>query len=334
MERPSNELILVTGGTGFTGSHLCRRLVETGHMVRAIARDLDADSAAALHTWGVEVVQGDVTDRASLDRAMEGVDLVYHIAALYRDASATEQDMWEVNAQGTRNMLEAAEQAGVRRFVHCSTIGVHGSVKNPPADEQASLDPGDPYQTTKLEGEQIAWEFIEAGRLPVAIFRPAGIYGPGDFRFLKLIRSIKNGSFVMIGDGEVLFHMVYIDDLVDGILLCGRCDNAVGNVYILAGEKYVTLNELVQMIGEMVGNQPSSLRIPFQPVYLAGYACEMICKPFGISPPLFRRRVDFFRKSRAFDISKARQELGYDPKVSLETGFSRTIEWYEENGHL
>lgn len=324
----SREKILVTGGTGFTGGHLCQRLAQEGCDVRAIARD--PARAKQLAAWGVEVVPGDVRDRPSLERALAGVTRVYHIAALFRDGKATYEDMWQVNTQGTRNMLDAAVAAGVERFVHCSTIGVHGDVEDPPADEHSPYNPGDAYQETKLEGELIAQEYMEAGRIPISIFRPAGIYGPRDLRFLKLIKSIKNGRFVMIGSGEINYHMVYVDDLVDGILKCGRHENAVGEIYILAGDEVVTLNQLVAIIADLVGNRPPRLKIPFQPVYLAGHLCEIVCKPLGIEPPLFRRRVDFFRKTRHFDISKAKSELGYAPSVDLKTGLKKTIEWYRQ----
>ncbi len=327
-----SDKILVTGGTGFTGGQLCKRLAADGRHVRTIVRD--PARAQHLTEMGVEVCAGDLTDAASVARAMEGIDRVYHIAALFREGKATYDELYAVNTQGTKNVLDAAVAAKVKRFVHCSTIGVHGDVKNPPAHENSPYNPGDAYQETKLEGERIAQEYMKAGDIPIAIFRPAGIYGPGDMRFLKLIKSIKNGRFLMIGSGEINYHMVYIDDLVDGILLCGEKEEAVGNIFILAGEEIVTLNRLVQIISNLVGTKPPRFKVPFKPVYLAGHLCEIVCKPFGINPPIFRRRVDFFRKTRSFDISKAKKVLGYQPKVNLETGLKRTIDWYSQEGLL
>ena len=327
-----SDKILVTGGTGFTGGQLCKRLAKDGWHVRTIVRN--PARAKDLADMGVEVCAGDLTDKASVEKAMEGIDRVYHIAALFREGKATYDDLYAVNATGTKNVLDAAVAAKVKRFVHCSTIGVHGDVKNPPADENSPYNPGDDYQVTKLEGEYIAQEYMKAGDIPISIFRPAGIYGPGDMRFLKLIKSIKNGRFLMIGSGEIDYHMVYIDDLVDGIMLCGEKEEAVGNIYILAGGEIVTLNHLVEIISNFVGSKPPSFKVPFAPVYWAGYLCEIVCKPFGISPPIFRRRVDFFRKTRSFDISKAKNELGYQPNVNLETGLKRTIDWYTQEGLL
>jgi nucleoside-diphosphate-sugar epimerase len=329
---PDPGLVLVTGTTGFTGGHVCARLVQQGLRVRALVRD--PVRAASSHPPEVELAGGDLRDPASLARAVMGAHTVYHIAALFRPENVSRRDMIEVNAVGTRNLLEASVGAGVRRFVHCSSVGVHGDVRDPPANEDAPLAPGDHYQQSKLEGERVAQEFVRDGRLPVVIFRPAGIYGPGDLRFLKLVRAIARRRFIMIGRGDVKYQMVYIDDLVDGILRCGTLPVAVGRVYILTGETAVTLGELVATIAEAVGVAPPRWRVPFWPVYLAGAVCEAICKPLGINPPLYRRRVDFFRKMRWFDIARAKRELGFAPRTDLATGIRKTVAWYREHGYL
>lgn len=324
--------VLVTGGTGFAGGHVCERLAREGYEVRALVRD--PARCPRLHEWGVDLAIGDLRDSTSIERAMQGVERVYHIAALFRPENVSRRDMWEANVQGTQYMLDAAIKAGVRRFVHCSTVGVHGHIKHPPGKEETPYGPGDYYQESKTEGERIVWRYITEGRLPIVIFRPAGIYGPRDMRFLKLFKAIQARRFVMLGSGQVLFHTVYIDDLVNGILLCGSKDNALGNVYILAGAEPTTLNQLVRTIAEVLGVSPPRLHFPFTPVYLAGLACEILCKPLGINPPLYRRRVDFFRKTRSFDIAKARRELGYSPKMDLRTGLSLTADWYRKDGWL
>jgi nucleoside-diphosphate-sugar epimerase len=326
------ERVLVTGTTGFTGGHLCERLASDGARVRALVRD--PARAASTHPAGVELVAGDLRDRASLQRATAGVDTVYHIAALFRPENVSRREMWETNVDGVRNLLEAAHAAGVRRFVHCSTIGVHGDIKHPPADEESPYAPGDHYQESKAEGEKVALAWMREGKLQVSVFRPGGIYGPRDLRFLKLIRAVAHQRFVMLGSGDVRYQMVYIDDLVDGILRCGRCPAAVGEVFILTGEPAVTLNELVATIADVLGVATPRWRIPVWPVYAAGLVCEALCRPFGIQPPLYRRRVDFFRKTRWFDIAKAKRMLGFEPRVDLATGIARTVAWYRAEGYL
>ena len=331
-EKQMIEPILVTGGTGFTGGHLCKKLASLGANVRALVRQ-NSDSEE-LRAAGIELVIGDLRDSAALARAVKGIHTVYHIAALFRPENVSYQDMWDVNVEATRQLLDASIEAGVKRFVHCSTIGVHGDVKNPPATEETPYGPGDYYQETKTEGEKVALQYMAEKRLPIVVFRPGGIYGPGDKRFLKLFRGIKKGRFIMLGSGEVLYQLVYIDDLVDGILLCGTKENAVGNVFILTGDKPFTLNQFVQEVADAVDSTPPRFHFPVMPVYLTGHLCELLCKPLGINPPLYRRRVDFFRKDRAFSIEKAKQVLGFSPEVDSRTGLQKTADWYRSQGWL
>jgi nucleoside-diphosphate-sugar epimerase len=323
---------LVTGATGFTGGHLARTLAARGHRVRALVRDRRA--AAGLDTCGVELVEGDLREPDALKRAMSGIERVYHIAAIYRQAGLPADAYRAVNALAVRDVIEAAARAGVRRVVHCSTVGVHGDVEHPPANEDAPLRPGDVYQETKLEGERLAREAGTRLGIEVVIARPTGIYGPGDRRLLKMFRGVARKRFPMLGSGNIYYHLTYIDDLVEGFRLCGEHPAAAGRTYILAGGEVTTLNELVAIVAEIAGVPPPRLHLPVWPFWVAGAACEAVCTPLGIEPPLYRRRVDFYTKSRAFDISRARSEIGYDPRVGLREGIARTLQWYREHGWL
>jgi len=184
-----------------------------------------------------------------------------------------------------------------------------------------------------MEGELLARKYFEEG-LPGVVVRPVGIYGPGDTRFLKLFRSIDKGMFLMIGKGDVLYHMTYIDDLVEGIILAGRRQEIQNEIFTIAGEQYTTLKELVDLIAEVLGKPRPRWRIPYWPVHLAAVLCDKICSPLGIQPPIYPRRVEFFKLDRAFSINKAKQLLGYQPKFSLREGLSRTASWYREQGLL
>ncbi len=163
------------------------------------------------------------------------------------------------------------------------------------------------------------------------MFRPVGIYGPGDTRFLKLFRSVAKGVFVMIGSGSVLYHMTYIDDLIDGIILCGTHPDALGEVFTLGGERYTTLKELVAEVAGVLEKRPPWIRIPYLPVFWASIVCDKICKVINVSPPIYPRRVEFFSLDRAFSIDKAKRLLGYAPQIGLHEGLSRTADWYREN---
>ena len=319
---------LVTGATGFTGRALAARLLADGHQVTCPVRRPGA--CADLAALGAEVVAADLRDRDALFAAARGAHVVYHIAALYRSAGLPDAAYREVNVEGTRHLLEAAAAAGAARFVHCSTIGVHGHVEHPPADETAPFAPGDVYQRTKLEAELLALSFAREGKLAVSVVRPAGIYGPGDLRFLKMFRMIQRRRMLVLGSGKPCLHLVYIDDLVDGFLLAAARPAAVGEPLIIGGETYLPLNDLFALVAAKLGVPPPRLHFPIWPVWLLGAAVEAVCVPFKVEPPIYRRRVDFFKKSRAFSIEKARRLLGYSPRVGLSEGLDRTIAWYRQ----
>jgi nucleoside-diphosphate-sugar epimerase len=327
--------VLVTGVTGFTGGHLARTLVRRGYQVRALVRR--PAQRPALEAEDIETVPGSLEDAATLKSAVQGVDVVYNIAALYRDAGISAATYHAVNAAGVGALVEASAAAGVKRLVHCSTVGVHGDVEHPPANEDAPLHPGDIYQRTKVEGERIAREAAARTGLPLTIARPSGIYGPGDRRLLKLFQGVARRRFVVLGSGNIFYHLTYIDDLVEGFRLCGEVPAAANRTYILAGAEVTTLNELITIIAREAGVRPPTLKLPVWPVWIAAALCEAMCAPLGISPPLYRRRVDFFTNSRAFDISRARAELGYAPRFALagpQGGIHLTLAWYREHGWL
>ncbi len=283
---------------------------------------------------GVEAFEGDLADPGAVERAAQGVAVVYHIAATYREAGQPQSAYHAINVDGTRHVLESAERAGVARVVHCSTGGVHGHITHPPANEDAPCNPGDVYQATKLEGERLASEYAQAHTLEVVVARPIGIYGPGDTRFLKMFRGLARGRFPMLGSGDVFYHLTYIDDLVEGFRLCGEVPAAAGRTYLLAGPRYTTLRDLVAMIAQELKVKPPRFHLPVWPFWTAGLVCEAVCIPLGIEPPLYRRRVDFYTKSRAFDTTRAQTELGFAPAVDLAEGIRRTADWYREQGLL
>ncbi|HWI20474.1 MAG TPA: NAD-dependent epimerase/dehydratase family protein [Vicinamibacterales bacterium] len=328
--------VLVTGATGFTGGHLAQHLIHGGDEVRALVRPKSRArfDASPLPAKGVTAFEGDLIDAPSLQRAVAGVDVVYHIAATYREAGQPDSAYRAINIEGTKHLLEAAKAAGVKRVVHCSTGGVHGHIANPPATEDAPFNPGDVYQDTKLEAEQLARQFGDANGLDVVVARPIGIYGPGDTRFLKMFRGLARGNFPMIGNGRAFYHLTFIDDLVEGFRLCGTVPAAKGRTYILAGPRYTTLEQLVHLVAKELQVKPPRVHLPVWPFWTAGLLCEIVCVPLRIEPPIFRRRVDFYTKSRAFDTTRARTEIGFAPKIDLEEGIKRTANWYRSEGLL
>lgn len=325
--------ILVTGGTGFTGSHLTRRLLHRGHKVVVIdsQRGLFCDELKEL---GAEIYLGSVTDADLVRKVTKGCEVVHHLAAAFRRVNLPKKIYWDVNVEGTRHILEAALKCGVGKVVYCSTCGVHGDVKRGPANENAPIAPEDYYQYTKYEGEKLAAEYLKRG-LKVVTVRPTAIYGPGDpERFVMLFRMVKKGRFMMFGSGKAHYHPVYIDNLVDAFELAATAEKGIGEAYLIGDEKYYKLNDLISAIGEALGVKVTIWHLPFWPLWLTALACEIAYKPFPADPPLFRRRVDWFRQNRAFSIEKAKRELGYQPKIGLKEGLAHTVEWYRDHGYL
>jgi 2-alkyl-3-oxoalkanoate reductase len=325
--------VLVTGGTGFTGSALVLRLLELGHQVTAL--DFREGLATPeLRRRGAEVVLASVTDAGAVRRAMEGAEVVHHLAAAFRELDVPRSWYQAVNVAGTRNVFEAARDLGVRRVVYCSTCGVHGNVERPPAGEDAPIRPADYYQQTKYEGEVVARELHERG-LPTVILRPAAIYGPGDpERFLMIFRRVARGTFPMFGDGRTLYHPLYIDNLVDAFLAAQEEGRGDGEAYLIADEAHLEIEDLVRRVARALGVEVRIPHFPVLPVVAAGYLCEVVCRPLRVRPPIFPRRVDWYRQNRAFRIDKARRELGWSPKVAIDEGLRRTAEWYRARGYL
>ena len=324
--------ILVTGGTGFTGHNLSKRLLKDGHQVRLLVRN--RTRVGIDPQPGLEIHEGDIRDRAAVDRAVEGVSKVFNIAAMFRTAGSVDKDYHDIHVVGTRHLLEAAVKNRVERFVHCSTVGVHGDIKVPPANEESPYAPADIYQRTKLEGELMAREFAAKNGLALSVVRPTAIYGPGDLRLLKLFKLAVKKITPVIGTGKIFYHMVYIDDLVQGFILASERQEAIGEAFIIGGEENMILDDLLSTIARITGSPDFKVHIPALPFQLIGSLCEKICIPLGINPPIYRRRVDFFTKSRSFDISKAKRLLGYTPKYGLQEGLRRTALWYQEQGVL
>jgi nucleoside-diphosphate-sugar epimerase len=325
--------VLVTGGTGFTGKALVKRLLEERHEVIALDYK-EGFKTKELRDLGAEVVIGSVTDKVVVNRSMKDVEVVHHLAAAFREMDVPEKYYWEVNVQGSRNVIEAAYEHKVKKFIYCSTCGVHGNVDNPPVGEGDNISPADYYQQTKYEAEPIVDEYFRKG-MKTVILRPAAIYGPGDpERFFLLFKRVSKGKFPMFGDGRTLYHPLYIDNFVDALLLAMQDGRGDGEVYLIADEEYVDIEYLVRKVAESLDINLEITHYPLTPLIIAGHVFEKICKPFHITPPIFPRRVDWYRQNRAFKIEKAKRELGYEPKVGLEEGLRKTAEWYKKEGFL
>lgn len=322
--------VLITGGGGFIGSHLVESQLAQGHHVRTV--DLHTQRLAHMADRPrLDVVVGSITDRHLVERLVSGIDVIYHLASAHLDVHLSDDVYWQVNVQATANLLRAARAAGVGQVVHCSSNGVIGDVQNPPADEATPCNPTNIYERTKLAGEQVALQVARETGLPVVVARPAWVYGPRCPRTQKLFHTIQKRRFVMVGDGRTLRHPIYVSDAVRGFELCAASKKAAGQVYLLAGEKPVTIQSLVRTIAEMLDVQPPAVHLPLWLAQAGGYALELAFRPLGRQPPFSRRSVDFFLKNNVYSIRKAQQELGFQPQVDLRAGLVQTRDWLNDH---
>lgn len=322
--------ILVTGANGFTGNWLCQFLTKKGIPVRGLVHQSSQSNTNPL----IEYVSGDLRDRASLDKAMVGIKTVMHLAALFRPSNVGKKEFWDVNVEGTKNVIESAVKAHVEKFVHCSTVGVHGTTGNKAVNEEGAIAPDDPYQESKWEGEKLAIALAKEKKLDLTVIRPAGIYGPGERRFLKLTQLIKKGRFIMFGDGRVSYHFVHVNDLSEAFWLAANSKKSNGRVYLIADNSPIDIRDVVDLIAKTLGVPSPKLRLPFSLLWGAAIVTELLWKPFGINPPLHRRRAAWFSSGRAYNIDRAKQELHFLPQVETGDGLKEMVESYGKAGWL
>lgn len=328
-----SDVALVTGGTGVTGRVLVRKLCATGCRVRVCVRP--SSDRSVLDGLPVEWFEGDVFDADVTAAAAKDVDYIFHVAAAYRDARLTAADQTLVHVRSTQLLAKAAHcNPRFKRFVHVSTVGVLGHIARPPADETSPYNPGDSYQQSKAEGERWLLQFAESHGLPLVVVRPAAIYGPGDRRLLKAFRMARLRVVPLLGSNRGLYHLIHIEDLVDFLMLVAHHPRALGEVFICGNPSAITIQEMIATVAEHLGRKPRFVRIPAWPVFLAADICEVLCRPFGIEPPIHRRRVAFFTKDRSFDTTKMRRLTGFECRYSNVTGLIETAEWYQANGWL
>ncbi len=329
--------ILVTGATGFLGTALVAELVRRGDSRGRPVRILARDQHKAHQQFGdaVTVIPGEITDVKQVEQAVDGATIIYHLVGRLYHPSVPTELYRRTHVEGTRILLNACKgQSQLQRIVHCSTTGVHGVTGKTPASEDVRFAPTNPYEATKLEGERLALQAYKEDGLPVSVARPGLVYGPGDLHLLGFFASIKKGRYRVIDGGKAMIHPVYIDDMTAAFLLCAERPQAIGRSYNVAGDHPVSFRELSTAIAHALGKELPKGSIP---LWLANLASDI----FSITPgfkgedaPLTRSRVKFLTNSRVYDITRARTELGYTPKVGLEEGLQLTAEWYTKFNYL
>lgn len=318
--------VLVTGGGGFIGSHLVESQLGQGHRVRTV--DLHFDRLVHLQNGpSLEIIMADITDSQILTSLVKDIDLVFHLASAHLDVNLPETTFRNVNVTATHSLLDAARQAGVQRFVHCSSVGVMGDIENPPANETTPCRPSNIYEQTKLEGEITALTYHQKTGFPVVVLRPAWVYGPRCPRTEKLLRMVKRGRFFFFGKGMNLRHPIHVRDCILGFELASQAKDVDGQVYILAGKSSVTTMELIKVAAECLQVAVRPIHFPLSLGKAAGRLIQSGFGFLGKQPPFSERSLDFFTKNNAYSIDKAQREMGFNPEIDLSMGLNETVHW-------
>lgn len=321
--------VLITGAAGFVGSHLAKSLLRDGYAVRGFVRP--TKDTSVLEQLGVEIARGDLTDFTSVERALEGCDQVYHLAALTSRQKPSRKEAMAVNCEGTGHVVRAALKAGVSRMVYSSTAGVYGVISNAPVDEASPVNPDSPYQEAKVAGEALVLAAYRDHRFPVVIARFPGVLGRGSMSWVPLFRAIGTGKFRIIGSGCNHTHTGHILDVVDGLRRCGETPDIEGRCYLLAGNTATRIDEFVELFAKELGVSISSMRLPDFPYRVFhGMSC-MLYRWVGVTLPR-ANDYELFISDKVLSLEKAKRELGYEPKIPIEQGIRETLQWYREEG--
>ncbi len=325
--------VLVTGAAGFLGGHLIAMLVERGDEVRAMV--LPNEDTRYIRTLSnVEIVQGDLTNVASLKRAVRGIARVYNVGAKTGPWGA--EDVYRaINVQGLANLVHAALDAHVQRIIHTSSITVYGHSLNGTVTEAYPYQAEDnPYSRTKIAGEKLLANLVKDKNVPVVIVRPGWIYGPRDTAsFAKYVSRIASGKFFLIGTGKNVVPLVYVRDVAQGLIKAGDAGSeAIGEAYTIANDEHVTQEAYFHALADELQVPRLKLHVPFVPLYAAGRGAELAWRAMGrrnaAPPPLTTYGITLQGGEQRFSIDKARRELGYVPHYSLARGVAEGVRWY------
>jgi nucleoside-diphosphate-sugar epimerase len=323
--------VLVTGANGFLGATLSRRLIDRGDEVRGLVRK--TSDLSLLDGVRLKTVIGSLEDIVSLEKAVDGMDLVYHIAAAVTDWGSY-KFFRRVNVEGTRNLLEASISKRVKRFVFVSSVAVHTFIGSQEMNEESPQLPTPfPYCQTKREAEALVMEAHNLKKIPVTIVRPGDIFGPGDrVSLLKMAKLLEAGKMAYIGGGKTLGAFTYVENLADGLILAGRRKEAVGQAYVMTDGIKLTWKEYFVKLTDALDLPNPKFSVNPALAYAAASVMEFFYRILQVKsrPPVTRYLITHLRKDFHFSIEKATREIGYNPQIGIDEAIYRTAEWYKK----
>jgi len=324
--------VLVSGATGFVGSHLVDHILSRGVQVRCLVKK--ELGLGWIDETKCEVVYGGLEDYEALISAVSGVDTVFHLAALTK--ASTVEGCYKVNVMGTVNILKAILQYNpkIKKFVFVSSQAASGpSQNNEPVNEMDPCRPVNPYGSSKLAAEEVVLAF--GSQIPVTIIRPPVVYGPRDVDVFEYYRAIKKGIRPILGSRDRMGSFVYVEDLVEGLILAAKKKEAAGQKYFLVNESVISWRVLDEEIAKAMGRKTITLHFTLPIISTVVFIMEIVSKIKGKSSVFNRYKIHEL-KDRFWicDGSKAIQELGFKPKTSLQEGVQKTLDWYIKEGWL
>jgi dihydroflavonol-4-reductase len=333
--KPEELRLLVTGVSGFIGSRLALHLHRVGIDATFVGRDVNDIERARLRELGragIDVQLGDLREPSFVEKIVGGRNVVLHLAAAQHESHMGDEYFHSTNVAATQLLLQKSRAAGIVRFVYGSSMGVYGSSKNGTINDATEPQPLNIYTRTKLEAEAAVRAY--AKHLEPVIVRIGETYGPGDLRLLKLFRSVDNGRFMMIGNGQNLRQPIYVEDLIRGLFAAIVTQQAAGETMVLAGNEPMTTADMVRDVAAALERPIPRWRVPMWPVLALAFGLNAILQPLRKHSPLHPRSLDFFRRSFVFTTTNAKSVLGVEPTTRFTDGACATLAWYRAQGYM
>lgn len=323
--------ILVTGATGFIGSHLVERLVKENYKVIAFVKNNDKreETLNLLNKFGIELRYGDLTDYTSLEKATKKIDIVFHLAAIARPMAIPDEKYFLINEKGTENLLKACKKNKIKKIILMSSVSAIGpSRNNKGVNEETLCRPIDIYGFSKLAGEKVAERYIKNYGMNIVILRPPMVFGPRDLELYKIFKFSSKGFFPVNSENKVI-DFIYVENLVEACIL-GMKYGKKGEKYVLSNGEHYSINDMIREIEKNIKQRVYRIKIPKFLFKITGYSVEIISRLINIHPPFKHDTIDWMTKKMWYtDISKARKELKYTPRISFEEGVKKTVEYYK-----